>query len=76
MTKFRATVVLVLAMGLISAGCSSPTGYSAAQQIANDPDNWSYVKGPHGENCLVLSANVGFYAGLMAMSCDNVNPGK
>jgi len=67
-----------LALVLALAGCSGGYGANSGDpsNIANDPNNWHYVKGPHGENCLVLSYALTYNNAVLAMSCDSVNPGK
>lgn len=72
MKKFVAA--LLLAFGL--AACASSPGTPA--QGGDGGGEWSYAKGPHGENCLFYkysnySLNGDLNEGI-AMSCDTVTP--
>lgn len=58
------------------AACTSAPGQKASG--GEGDGDWSYAKGPHGENCLFykygkVNSN-GDYSESVTMSCDRVTP--
>lgn len=61
---------------LLVVGCATAPGQQA--EGGEGDGDWSYAKGPHGENCLfykyrTYSANGDWNEGI-AMSCDDAMP--
>lgn len=71
----RRALALVLATVLAVAACvEPPPGDRVGPMASGSGYTWTYVKGPHGENCLVLTYGPGTHAGMMGMACDTVVP--
>lgn len=70
--KERIVVAFAFAVSLSFVACSP--GGTPAEGGDNKLGQWSYVKGPHGETCLLLSSGLGWNNGWAAMDCDTVTP--
>lgn len=66
---------VIVALALLVSACA-PSFPSASDPVK--PENWSYGKGPHGENCLFYRVDYFDSAGhqqyILTMTCDTVKP--